>query len=64
MSPTNKSSNVTQNIETYTFKSHVIPHKSCANVFVLEQIKHVNSQLSKISNKTKKFYNQIMCSKF
>ena len=52
--PTNKSSNFTQNIETYISKSHVIPHHSCANVLVLEQIKHVNSQLSKVSNKTSK----------
>ena len=53
MYPTNKSSSVTQNIEPYTLKSHVIPHKSCANVLVLEQIKHVNSQLPKVSNKLK-----------
>jgi hypothetical protein len=52
MYPTNKSSRVTQNIETYTLRPHVIPHKSCANVPVLEQVKHVNSQLSKVSNKT------------
>jgi hypothetical protein len=64
MYPTNKSSIVTQHIKTYTLKSHVIPHQSCANVLVLEQIKHVNSQLSKVSNKTQKFYHQIMCSKF
>ena len=60
----NKSSSVTQNIETYTLRPHVIPHKSCTNVLVLEQIKHVNSQLSKVSNKTQKFHHQIMCSKF
>ena len=53
MYPTNKSSSVTQNIEAYTLKSHVIPHKSCANVLVLEQVKHVNSQLPKVSNKLK-----------
>ena len=64
MYSTNKSSSVTQNIETYTLRPHVIPHKSCANVLVLEQIRHVNSQLSKISNNTQKFYHQIMCSKF
>ena len=52
--PTNKSSSVTQNIETYTSKPHVIPHKSCVNVLVLEQIKHMNSRLSKVSNKTSK----------
>ena len=50
MYPTNKSSSVTQNIEAYTLKSHVIPNKSCANVLVLEQIKHVNSQLPKVTN--------------
>ena len=49
---TNKSSSFTQNIETYTSKPHVIPHKSCANVLALEQIKYVNCQLSKLSNKT------------
>ena len=48
MYPINKSSNVTQNIKIYTLKSHVIPHKSCANVLVLEQINRVNSQNSKI----------------
>jgi hypothetical protein len=64
MYPTNKSSSVTENIKTYTLRPHVIPHKSCANVRVLEQIKHVNSQLSKVSNKTQEFYHQIMCSKF
>jgi MinD-like ATPase involved in chromosome partitioning or flagellar assembly len=53
MYPTNKSSNVTQNIETYTLKLHVIPHKSCATVLVSEQIKHVNSQLPKASNQLK-----------
>jgi hypothetical protein len=51
MSPTNKSPSVTQNIETYTLNLHVIPHQSCANVLVSEQIKHVNSQLPKVSNK-------------
>jgi hypothetical protein len=54
MYPTNKSSSVTQNMKTYTLKPHVIPHQSCANVLVLEHIKHVNSQLSKVSNKTQK----------
>jgi hypothetical protein len=54
MYPTNKSSSVIQNIETYTLKPYAIPHQSCANVHVLEQIKHVNSQLSKVSNKTPK----------
>jgi transposase-like protein len=54
MSPTNKSPSVTQNIETYTLDLHVIPHQSCANVLVSEQIKHVNSQLPKASNKLKK----------
>ena len=53
MYPTNKSSSVTQNIKAYTLKSHVIPHKSYAKVLVLEQIKHVNSQLPKVSNKLK-----------
>jgi hypothetical protein len=52
MYPTNKSSSVTQNIETYTLSPHVIPFKSCANVLVLDHIKHVNSQLSKVNNKT------------
>jgi hypothetical protein len=51
--PTNKSSSFTQDIETYTSYSHVTPHKLCANMLVLEQIKHVNSQLSKVSNKLK-----------
>jgi hypothetical protein len=51
MYPTNKSSRVTQNIETNTLRPHVIPHKACANVRMLEQIRHVNSQLSKVSNK-------------
>jgi hypothetical protein len=64
MYPTNKSSSVTENMKTYTLRPHVIPHKSRANVRVLEQIKHVNSQLSKVSNKTQEFYHQIMCSKF
>ena len=49
MYPTKKSSSVTQNIKAYTLKSHVIPHKSCANVLVLKQIKHVNSQLAKVT---------------
>jgi hypothetical protein len=53
MHPTNKSPNVTQSIETYTLNPHVIPHQSCVNVLVLEQIKHVNSQLSKANNKLK-----------
>jgi hypothetical protein len=53
MYPTNKSSSVTQNMKTYTLKPHVIPHQSCANVLVLEQIKHVNSQMPKVSNKLK-----------
>ena len=64
MYSTNKLSSVTHNIETDTLRPHIIPHKSCANVLVLEHIKHVNSQLSKVSNKTQKFYHQIMCSKF
>jgi hypothetical protein len=51
MYPLNKSPSVTQNIETYTLNLHVIPHKSCANVLVLEQIKPVKSQLPKASNK-------------
>ena len=51
--PINKSFSFTQNMETYTLKPHVIPHNSCANVFVLEQIKHVNSQMPKVSNKPK-----------
>jgi hypothetical protein len=51
MYPLNKSSSVTQNIETYTLNLHVIPHKSCANVLVLEQIKPVKSQLPKTRNK-------------
>ena len=51
--PTNKSFNFTQDIETYTLKPHVIPYHSCANVLVSEQIKHVNSQLPKVSNKLK-----------
>jgi hypothetical protein len=51
MYPTNKSPNVTQNIETYTLNLHVIPHQSCANVLVSKQIKHVTSQLPKASNK-------------
>ena len=51
--PSTKSFSFTQNIETYTSKPHVIPHKSCANVLVLEQIKHVNSQMPKVSNKLK-----------
>jgi hypothetical protein len=50
MYPTNKSSSVTQDIETYTLNLHVIPHQSCANVLVSEQIKHVNSQSPKASN--------------
>jgi hypothetical protein len=54
MYPTNKSPSVTQNIETYTLNLHVIPHQSCANVLVSEQIKHVNSQLPKASNQLKK----------
>ena len=54
MYQTNKSFSVTQNMKTYTLKPHVIPHQSCANVLVLEQIKHVNSQLSKVSDKTQK----------
>ena len=53
MYPTNKSSSVTQNIEMYTLKPYVIPHQSCANVLVSEQIKHVNPQLLKVSNKLK-----------
>jgi hypothetical protein len=53
MYPTNKSSNVTQNMKTYILKPHVIPHQSCANVLVSEQIKHVNSQMPKVSNKLK-----------
>jgi hypothetical protein len=36
MYPTNKSPNVTQNIETYTLNLYVIPHQSCANVLVSE----------------------------
>jgi hypothetical protein len=51
MYPTNKSSSVTQNIKIYTLKQHVIPHQSCANVFVSEYIKHVNSQFPKVSKK-------------
>jgi hypothetical protein len=51
MYPLNKSHSVTQNIETYTLNLHVIPHKSCANVLVLEQIKPVKSQLPKASSK-------------
>ena len=51
--PANKSSSFTQNIETYISKPQVIPHKSCANVLVLGQIKHVNSQMPKVSNKLK-----------
>jgi hypothetical protein len=51
---TNKASNFTQDIETYTSDSHVIPHNICANVLVLEQIKHMNSQMPKISNQTLK----------
>jgi hypothetical protein len=51
MYPLNKSPSVTQNIETYTLNLYVIPHKSCANVLVLEQIKLVKSQLPKASNK-------------
>jgi hypothetical protein len=54
MYPPNKSPSVTQNIETYTLNLHVIPHQSCANVLVSEQIKHVNSQLPKASNQLKK----------
>jgi hypothetical protein len=53
MYPTNKSFNVTQNMKTYTLKPHVIPHQSCAIVLVSKQIKHVNSQLPKVSNKLK-----------
>jgi hypothetical protein len=53
MYPLNKSPNVTQNIETYTLNLHVIPHQSCANVLVSEQIKLVKSQLPKASNKLK-----------
>jgi hypothetical protein len=53
MYPLNKSPSVTQNIETYTLNPHVIPHQSCANVLVSEQIKHVTSQLPKASNKLK-----------
>jgi MinD-like ATPase involved in chromosome partitioning or flagellar assembly len=53
MYPLNKSPSVTQNIETYTLNLHVIPHQSCANVLVSEQIKHVKSQLPKASNKLK-----------
>jgi hypothetical protein len=64
MHPTNKSPSVTQNIETYTLNPHVIPHQSCATVLVSEQIKHVNSQLPKASNKLKKIQHQIMCSNF
>jgi hypothetical protein len=51
MYPLNKLPSVTQNIETYTLNLHVIPHKSCANVLVSEQIEHVKSQLPKESNK-------------
>ena len=51
--PTSKSFSFTQNMEIYTSKPHVIPHNSCANVLVLEQIKHVNSQMSMVSNKLK-----------
>ena len=51
--PTSKSFSFTQNMETYTLKPHVIPRNSCANVLVLEQIKHVNSQMPKVSNKLK-----------
>ena len=51
--PTNKSFSFTQNMETYTSKSHVVPHNSCANVPLLEQIKHMNSQMPKVSNKLK-----------
>ena len=61
--PTNKSFSFTQNMEIYTSKPHVIPHNSCANVLVLEQIKHVNSQIPKVSNKLN-IQHQIMCSKF
>jgi hypothetical protein len=53
MYPMNKSPSVTQDIETYTLNLHVIPHQSCANVLVSEQIKHVTSQLPKVSNKLK-----------
>jgi hypothetical protein len=53
MYPTNRLSSFTQNIETCISRPHVIPHQSCANVLVLEHIKHVNSQLSKVSNKLK-----------
>ena len=51
--PTNKSFSFTQNMETCISKPHVIRHNSCANVLVLEQIKHVNSQMPKVSNKLK-----------
>jgi hypothetical protein len=54
MYPTNKSSSVTQNIETYILNLHVIPHQSCANMLVSKQIKHVNFQLPKANNKLKK----------
>jgi hypothetical protein len=54
MYPPNKSPSITQNIETYTLNLYVIPHQSCANVLVSEQIKHVNSQLPKASNQLKK----------
>jgi hypothetical protein len=53
MYPTNRLSSFTQDIETCISRPHVIPHQSCANVLVLEHIKHVNSQLSKVSNKLK-----------
>jgi hypothetical protein len=39
----NKSPSATQNIETYTLNPRVIPHQSCANVLMSEQIKHVTS---------------------
>ena len=51
--PTNKSFSFTQNMEIYTSKPHVIPHNSCANVLVSRHIKHVNSQMLKVSNKLK-----------
>jgi hypothetical protein len=50
--PTNKSSSFTQDIETYTSDSHIMPHNIFANVLVSEQIKHVNSQ-KKIKKKKK-----------
>jgi hypothetical protein len=44
--------------------SHVIPHKLCANLLVVNQIETNDSQLPKVSNKTQNHSHMTMCSTF